>query len=252
MGFLQKLIVFSFLVALLAALWYALAPKKVNIPKSSDLKHWWGRGAPKITEDAVVEDYQLRYEPDAVDDLKKRLSRTRYFGSLEDVDWDYGVNTKYVKHIIDYWLKSFSWEKQLNEINQYKHFRVNVDGIKIHFIHVKNTQAKVKPVIPVLLIHGWPGSFYEFYKLIPILMKEDLNFELVIPSLPGYGFSEAAEQKGLDQFYAGVILDKLMKKLGYNHYYAQGGDWGGFISKLMAIYFPRSECQYLTKCFTTW
>ena len=87
MGFLQKVIVFSFLVASLAALWYALAPKKVNIPKSSDLKHWWGRGAPKITEDAVVEEYQLRYEPDAVDDLKKRLSRTRYFDSLEDVDW---------------------------------------------------------------------------------------------------------------------------------------------------------------------
>ncbi|KAK4014505.1 hypothetical protein OUZ56_027029 [Daphnia magna] len=122
--------------------------------------------------------------------------------------------------------------------------QVSYNNAGIHFIHAKPSKElmKNKKVLPLLLLHGWPGSFIEFTKIIPLLTREtegyDFVFELVVPSLPGYRFSDPARKPGLGPAEMGLIFDRLMKRLGYDKYYVQGGDWGSLIGSNMATLFP--------------
>lgn len=118
--------------------------------------------------------------------------------------------------------------------------------LKIHFIHTKEQTAKAKNVIPLLLIHGWPGSVREFYEMIPKLVKakDDTAFIVVAPSLPGYGFSESAATPGLGPTEVSVVLRNLMVSLGYNRFLIQGGDWGSVIGANLATLFPKNVIGY--------
>lgn len=120
------------------------------------------------------------------------------------------------------------------------------DRLKIHFIHTKNTTAKVKIVMPLLLIHGWPGSVREFYDIIPKLTmpNDDMAFIVVAPSLPGYGFSQGASVTGLNPTEMAVVLRNLMLSLGYERFLVQGGDWGSLIGSSLATLFPTNVIGY--------
>lgn len=179
-------------------------------------------------------------------DLEDRLKRaSRLTAPLEGIGFQYGFNTNFLKTVQDYWLNTYNWRKQEAYLNSFPQFKTKIGGLDIHFVHVKpkGAQNQKKKVLPLLLLHGWPGSFVEFTKIIPLLTKEsesdDFVFEIVAPSLPGYGFSDGAKKPGLGPAEMGVIFDRLMKRLGHGSvYYIQGGDWGSLIGTAMATLFP--------------
>jgi len=151
---------------------------------------------------------------------------------------------------VNYWQHTFDWRKQEKFLNQFDHFKTYIDGIDVHFLHVKAKKPKNDPNFiakPLLLIHGWPGSVYEFYQILPILTDPgsyggdpNLAFDVVAPSLPGYGFSSAPKQRGFDVIEAALIFAKLMKRLGYSKYMVQGGDWGGLTANAVGTLNPEN------------
>eukprot|EP00079_Xenopus_tropicalis_P032339 XP_017946110.1 PREDICTED: epoxide hydrolase 1-like [Xenopus tropicalis] len=137
-------------------------------------------------------------------DLYRRLDSTRFFPPLEDSQFHYGFNSTHLKHVVSYWRNSFEWRKQVERINKYPHYKTTIEGLDVHFVHVKPAHlAPGQKARPLLMVHGWPGSFYEFYRIIPLLtepakhgLNPNLVFEIICPSIPGYGFSEAPHKKG--------------------------------------------------------
>ena len=178
--------------------------------------------------------------PDAVlADLKQRLARARFPDELTDSGWTYGTNLAYLKNLVAYWRDTFDWRVQERRLNQFEQFRTNIDGLDIHFIH---RRAKEPNALPLILTHGWPGSFAEFAKVIGPLTdpvryggRPEDAFDVVIPSIPGYGFSEKPRQPGYGRERTAALFAKLMARLGYSRYGAQGGDLGSGISTQMAL-----------------
>ncbi|XP_064450536.1 epoxide hydrolase 1 isoform X2 [Mirounga angustirostris] len=179
-------------------------------------------------------------------DLHWRIDRVRLTPPLEDVRFHFGFNSKYLRKVLSYWRNGFDWRKQVEILNRYPHFKTKIEGLDIHFIHVKPHQppSGCTPK-PLLMVHGWPGSFYEFYKIIPLLtdprnhgLSEEHIFEVICPSIPGYGFSEASSKKGLNSVATARIFYKLMLRLGFQEFYVQGGDWGSLICTNMAQMVP--------------
>ena len=177
--------------------------------------------------------------PDSVlDDLRARLERTRWPDELPGVGWEYGSNMDYIKEVVDYWKNDFDWRKQEALINSFSHFKAPVDGRDVHFIHEK---GKGPNPLPLVITHGWPGTFFEMHKVIPLLSDPGAHggdpadaFDVVAPSMPGYGFSDAAQERGLDVLAVGDVMAKLMhEQLGYDRYVAQGGDWGARVTAQM-------------------
>lgn len=173
-------------------------------------------------------------------DLKARLVQARLpRAQVSGITWQDGASSAYLKDLIEYWEGGFDWraqEKRLNE--EMPQFHTDIDGLAIHFAHIKADRSVYAHVAPLLLIHGWPGSFMEFQKVVAHLTrpenKEDLAFDLVIPSLPGFGFSDAPTKRGVSVTESAAIFVKLMARLGYSGYIVQGGDWGSFVSVAVA------------------
>ncbi|ORY96528.1 Alpha/Beta hydrolase protein [Syncephalastrum racemosum] len=172
--------------------------------------------------------------------LVSQLQDVSWPDQLEDVkDWSYGAPRWAVEPMAKAWVE-FDWEKTRAELNKWHHYHVNVDGLRLHCIH---ETSKDQDAIPIMLLHGWPSSFYEFHKVIDALRDgRDAKqaFHVVVPSLPGYGFSEAPKTSGFGIMRMGDILDKLMKALGYSSYVAQGTDWGSAITHWLAVNRPAS------------
>lgn len=131
-----------------------------------------------------------------IDDLQARISKAKFYTKpIEGVGFEYGFNNFYLKEVVRYWQNEYRFDERLKYLNQYPHFKTNIQGLDIHFVQVKpkNVPPKLR-VVPLLLVHGWPGSFVEFYKVIPMLTTPrkgvDFVFELVIPSIPGFAFSQ--------------------------------------------------------------
>ncbi|XP_025832017.1 juvenile hormone epoxide hydrolase 2-like [Agrilus planipennis] len=143
-------------------------------------------------------------------------------------------------------MNEYNWREREKFLNKLPQFKTEILGRNIHFIHAKPSSSLPKNVrvLPILLLHGWPGSFREFYHIIPILTKpqgeKDFAFEVVVPSLPGYGFSDGASKPGLGPAQMAQIFNKLMYRLGYKKYYIQGGDWGAQIISIMGTLYPDS------------
>jgi microsomal epoxide hydrolase len=182
--------------------------------------------------------------PDAVlRDLKDRLARTRFPDQLQNVGWDYGTDIAYLKPLVEYWRDKFDWRSQERRLNQFDQFTTTIDGLKIHFIHQK---SRVPGAMPLVLTHGWPGSIYEFNKIIGPLTdpvkyggRVEDAFTVVAISLPGFGFSERPHDRGYNPEKMAGIIVKLMARLGYSKYGVQGGDWGGIISRIVALKDPQ-------------
>ncbi|XP_035659496.1 epoxide hydrolase 1-like [Branchiostoma floridae] len=210
--------------------------------------NYWGRGAkpsPDTKQDENVYGIIVNVSDSALADLKNRLSNTRFFDALEDVQFQYGFRREYMIDLVTYWKTQYDWRKQEAYLNTLSHYKTNIEGIDLHFIHAKPKLKPGQTAKPLLIVHGWPGSVFEFYKMIPMLVdptshggSEDDVFEVIAPSIPGYGFSEIPHKKGFDQIAAAQMFHKLMERLGFQKFYVQGGDWGAMITRNMAVLKP--------------
>nr|UPI11573.1 juvenile hormone epoxide hydrolase-like 6 [Mythimna separata] len=179
-----------------------------------------------------------------IHDLRYRLKNHRPFTPpLEGVGFEYGFNTDHLHGWVDYWADQYPFQQQENILNQYPQFKTNVQGLDIHFLWVKPHVPPTIEVVPLLLLHGWPGSVREFFGTLPRLtavpMYRDFAVEVIAPSLPGFGFSDAAVRPGLGATEMAVVLRNLMHRLGFKRFYVQGGDWGAYIGLSMATLYPK-------------
>ena len=185
-----------------------------------------------------IREFKVSVDESKIDDLYKRIDLTRWPDEVNDEIWTLGTKKSFLKDAAQYWRNDFDWkihEKEINDFGSYK-FKTK-DDLEIHFIHSKSDSENS---IPILITHGWPGSVQEFFKIIPLLNKEidGLSFDVICPSMPGYGFSDKPSQKGYDSKKIAEINHELMTALGYKKYVVQGGDWGSTVSKWSAELFP--------------
>lgn len=174
-----------------------------------------------------------------LDDLHARLAHTRWPGEVEGAGWDYGTNLAYLKGLTEYWQHGFDWREQERQLNNFQQFRAEIDGFGLHFIHERGRGPNPTPL---LLTHGWPDSFYRFYKLIPMLTdperfggRAEDSFDVVVPSIPGYGFSDQPSQRGFSTQQTADLFARLMtEELGYVRYGAHGGDVGSSVTEALA------------------
>lgn len=166
--------------------------------------------------------------PDAdLRDLKERLARTRWPDEPPLEPWSTGTSLAYAKELCEYWRERFDWRAWEGRLNAFPQFTAQVCGIDLHFIHVRSPDPDA---IPLVLSHGWPGSVFEFHKLIPLLAP---HFHVVAPSLPGYGLSFKPGQRRFGVEEIARCFADLMSALGYPRFGAQGGDWGAFVSTVL-------------------
>ena len=182
-----------------------------------------------------VKPFRVEIPEATLEDLRERLSRTRWPDEIADSRWDYGSNLAYIKELVDYWRTRFDWRAQEKAINAFAHFRANVDGLGIHFIHER---GKGPNPVPLIITHGWPSTFFEILKIIPLLTDPTSHggeaadsFDVVVPSMPGYGFSDPPKQRQMNHIGIADLWARLMTEgLGYRRFGAQGGDWGASVS----------------------
>ncbi|OTB09273.1 hypothetical protein M426DRAFT_260586 [Hypoxylon sp. CI-4A] len=189
-----------------------------------------------------IKPYEIKVSPSDVEDLNLRLLKARLPEDEPENDWERGPPIQDIRRIANYWHKSFSWarfEEKLNKLPNYE-ATISVDGFEpfqLHFLHQKSSSPDA---IPLLFAHGWPGSFYEVVKLLPLLGEGKPSFHIVAPSLPNFGFSSGITKRGFGMKQYVETCHKLMQSLGYTKYAAQGGDWGSSITRLLAKHFPES------------
>jgi pimeloyl-ACP methyl ester carboxylesterase len=186
---------------------------------------------------ASIRPYRIDIPQADVDDLAERLARTRWATDLPGTGWERGVPAAYLRELAGYWAKEYDWRAQEAALNAWPQFITTIDGAHVHFLHVRSAQPGATPL---LLLHGWPGSVVEFLDLIGPLTDPAAHggdpagaFHLVIPSLPGYGFSGPLTETGWTDGAAAAALAELMARLGYDRYGVQGGDVGAFIGPLI-------------------
>src|SRR5689334_2497455 len=190
----------------------------------------------------TVQPFKMNVPQSVLDELQKRLARTRWTDEVEGAGWDYGTNLGYMKEVADYWQHKYDWRKQEAALNAFNWFKAEIGGKEISFIHER---GKGPNPTPIILIHGWPDSFYRYIKLIPLLTDPasyggDPNdsFDVLVPSLIGLS-SGTAQPQPLKQM--AERLWKLMTyELGYERFAAGGGDGGGVFSRLLAAHHPES------------
>ena len=171
--------------------------------------------------------------------MKARLRSARWPADLGNENWSYGVNARYLRELVTYWAEDFDWRNQEQLINRYEQFRVDIDGVPIHFLRRK---AKSPTAIPLILTHGWPWTFWDFRYVIDALADpashggvEDDAFDVIVPSLPGFGFSTPLNTTGMNFWRTADLWHRLMTEtLGYKKYAAHGGDWGAMVTSQLA------------------
>ena len=173
-----------------------------------------------------------------ITDLNNRIANTRWPDAETAADWNQGVPLAYVKELVQYWGEQYDQQRLANRLNAFNNFKTNLLGLNFHFMHIRSSNPNARPL---LLTHGWPGSVVEFLKVIGPLTepqehggKADDAFHLVIPSLPGYGFSDKPQAIGWGVEKIAEAWSALMARLGYSQYFAQGGDWGSVITSYIA------------------
>jgi len=189
----------------------------------------------------------LRFEPfrvaitDAVlDDLHERLVRARLSSAIPDVGWDYGTDRAYLDELVAYWRDEYDWRRAEARLNAYEQFLTEIDGARVHALHARSPEPDA---LPLVLVHGWPGSVVEFLDIVGPLSDPRAHggdpadaFHVVCPSIPGYGFSGPTRDRGWDPRRVARAFAEMMAGLGYDRYAAQGGDWGSAIATQLALH----------------
>jgi pimeloyl-ACP methyl ester carboxylesterase len=203
----------------------------------------WLTAAPPAQDSTAIRPFTVPTVPQsALDDLRRRINATRWPEKETVNDDSQGVQLATMKALAAYWGKNYDWRKCEVKLKALPHFVTNIDGLDIHFIHVR---SKNPNALPMIITHGWPGSIIEQLKIIDPLTnptaqggKAEDSFDVVIPSLPGYGYSGKPTKPGWNPVSIAKAWATLMQRLGYTKYVAQGGDWGNAISEVMALQQP--------------
>jgi microsomal epoxide hydrolase len=187
----------------------------------------------------AIEKFAIRVPDEVLDDLRERLARTRWPDQIEGSGWSYGTDLAYLRELCAYWRDKFDWRAQEARLNRFDHFRTEVLGQTLHFVHQR---ARAPGALPLVITHGWPGSIFEFTKILGPLSDPAAHggdprdaFHVVCPSIPGYGFSAPTRTPGWDVRRVAEAIAALMARLGYRRYGAQGGDWGAIASTHLAL-----------------
>ena len=198
-----------------------------------------------------VQPFTVDVSDAVLEDLDRRLAGARWPDEIPGVGWDYGSNLAYVQELVEYWRSGFDWRAQERLINAMSHYRATVAGMGIHFVHEK---GKGQNPMPLVLTHGWPGTFFEMHKVIPLLTDPASHggdaadaFDVVVPSMPGYGFSDHTSQRGMHVLRTSDMWVELMHGLGYARFGAHGGDWGASVTNYLGFAYP----QHLIGIHTT-
>jgi epoxide hydrolase len=194
-----------------------------------------------MTESDPMQPFQIAVPQADIDDLHSRLASARWPDQVGD-DWQYGTPVAYLRSLTDYWRLHYDWRTHEAALNAFDQFTAPIGGRRLHFVHQRSTHAHARPL---LLCHGWPGSFAEFRHVIGPLTQPERHggdaadaFHVICPSIPGYAFSEAPREPGFDPQACAACFAKLMDALGYDRYFAQGGDWGSAIVSWLAALEP--------------
>jgi pimeloyl-ACP methyl ester carboxylesterase len=173
----------------------------------------------------------------ALDDLRDRLDRAQWPDELPDVGWKYGVAGEYLRDLAQRWRHAYDWRAHEERLNELPQFVTEIDGQDVHFAHVRSADPDA---VPLLLTHGWPSTFADFAEIAEPLAGGDPAFHVVVPSLPGFGFSGPTRERGWDIRRIGRAWAELMRRLGYDRYVVQGGDFGSLISPEVARAAPEN------------
>jgi len=190
-----------------------------------------------------IQPFRIEVSEDDLQDLKRRLQSTRWPDSETVEDWSQGVPLAYMQEVCEYWANHYDWRATETRLNALDQFRTEIDGVNIHFLHIRSPHPDAQPLV---ITHGWPGSIIEFLKVIEPLSNpathgggtDEPAFHLVCPTLPGYGFSDKPTSRGWTVEKIAEAWSELMKRLGYKRYFAQGGDWGASITTALAMQDP--------------
>lgn len=191
-----------------------------------------------------VTPFLLNIPEDQLVDLRRRLATTRWPEKETVTDWSQGIPLNRIKSLCNYWQNHYDWRRIEETLNSLGQFTTEIDGLKIHFLHIRSTHREA---LPMILTHGWPGSIVEFLKVIgPLVDPPKFGgvpvdaFHLVIPCLPGYGFTERPTKCGWNLKRTALAWTELMSRLGYDRFVAQGGDWGAMVAHEIALLKPPS------------
>jgi pimeloyl-ACP methyl ester carboxylesterase len=197
---------------------------------------------PAERSETEIRPFRIEVAEQVLEDLRDRLARTRWPDELPGVGWSYGVPLGYVKEMAGYWRTSYDWREHEARLNEFPQFTTTIDGTNVHFLHVISPEPNA---LPLILTHGWPGSIAEFLDVISPLADPRSHggdqadaFHVVVPSIPGYGFSGPTQETGWDDARTAKAWDELMKRLGYERYGAHGGDAGALVSRELGILKP--------------
>ena len=192
----------------------------------------------------MLKPFKVNISDKIIKDIYDKVKKYPWHEMPNDGGWEYGTNLNYMKEITKYWISEFDWRKHEKEINKFSNFITKVDDIDIHFIHEKGSGSKP---MPLLISHGWPGTIVEFIHIIEKLThperfggKEEDAFDVIVPSLPGFGFSGRPSRPIGPRKMADIFNNLMTKELGYKNYLAQGGDWGGAITTWLAYDYPKT------------
>jgi pimeloyl-ACP methyl ester carboxylesterase len=191
---------------------------------------------------AAITPFTLHISDSAVADLHERLDRTRWPDELDGEPWSYGASLAVLQRMMAYWRHQFDWRAAEAGINALPQYKAAIAGHDIHFIHAR---GRGKKPLPLLICHGWPGSFVEMLDIIPLLTdpahyggEAADSFDVIVPSMPGYGFSSRPQKPGMTPLVMAGLYTQLMAALGYAHYGLQGGDWGATVTSCIARQWP--------------
>ena len=202
----------------------------------------------------MIKPFKLNVSESILKEINNKVKNYPWHEMPDDGGWEYGTNLEYMKEISNYWITEFDWKKHECEINNFSNFKTKVDGIEMHFIQEKG--SGLHPT-PLLLMHGWPGSIVEFLHIIEKLAhpekfggKEEDAFDVIVPSLPGFGFSDRPSRPIGPRKMAEMLNKMMTKNLGYKNYLAQGGDWGATICNWLGYDHPNSCKAIHINCLT--
>ena len=189
--------------------------------------------------------FTINTSDETLNDLQTRIRSTRFPDEIPDSDWDYGTNRTYLQELVKYWQEEFDWRAQEQRLNKFNQYKTNINGLNIHFIHQRSTHANA---MPLLLLNGWPSSIDEYSKVIgpltdPVRYGGSANhaFHVIIPSMPGYGFSDKPRTSGFDTEQMSEFWVTLMSRLGYTKYGTHASDWGSGVANWLA----RKDSQHM-------